>query len=485
VLGLAVAVGGTTSTSAQPRSPGYVEAETAFESTFNIEQRLIFQVLMTAAGYWNAVPNENFSQRLFRAVQRFQSENGFAPDGIGDKAQLDRLFAVAGPMLDLWGFRKVSHPSRRVVVWIPFGLALRAVRNEFGLSYTDPKNRVRIDFTTVPNIGIARNYAAILDMLTQERAKVHYKVMKDGWYVVSATTPDSIDHYLRYHQDGTHVTGFTLSWNNANGNVSGERIAILMSASLWSSMTGASFIDPPSAEPKVAVARPTPTPPTPPQIAPTAPEPSKPKTSRGSSGTGFFVSQDGTLLTNAHVVDECSTIRIKPDGGQPVAARLLASDKANDLALLKVDYRPTKIAAIRIGIRLGEPVAAFGFPLSSVLASTGNFTLGNVTALAGLGDDTRHIQVSAPVQPGNSGGPLFDHQGNVVGMVTYKLDALKTVLASGDIPQNVNFALKASAAASFLESNRVSFETGSATATMGPADLADHGKAISAFISCN
>nr|WP_152718071.1 serine protease [Microvirga tunisiensis] len=132
------------------------------------------------------------------------------------------------------------------------------------------------------------------------------------------------------------------------------------------------------------------------------------------------------MLTNAHVVDECTTIRVTLDGREPLPARLAASDKANDLALLRVDHRPTKLAAIRIGIRLGEPVAVFGFPLSNVLASTGNFTLGNVTALAGLGDDTRHIQISAPVQPGNSGGPLLDHQGNLVGVVTYKLNALKT-----------------------------------------------------------
>jgi serine protease Do len=106
-------------------------------------------------------------------------------------------------------------------------------------------------------------------------------------------------------------------------------------------------------------------------------------------------------------------------------------------------------------------------------------------ALAGMGDDTRHIQVSAPIQPGNSGGPLLDHQGNVVGIVTSKLNAIRTAVASGDIPQNVNFTLKPSAAASFLESNRVPFENGSATAAMNPTDLADHAKAVSAFVTCN
>ncbi|MGI8568125.1 MAG: S1 family peptidase, partial [Methylocella sp.] len=69
-------------------------------------------------------------------------------------------------------------------------------------------------------------------------------------------------------------------------------------------------------------------------------------------------------------------------------------------------------------------VAAFGFPLAGLLATSGNFTLGNVTAVAGLGDDTRILQISAPVQPGSSGGPLLDYSGNVVGVVEGKLNAI-------------------------------------------------------------
>jgi serine protease Do len=185
---LAAMASGVPSAIAQARLRGYVEAESAFQSTFNVEQRLIFQVLLTSAGYWNAVPNENFNQRLFKAVQRFQAENGLTPDGAVDKAQLDRLLTVATPMLDLWGFRKVSHPSRRSVIWVPFGLGLQAVRNEFGLTYVDLGKRVKVEFTTVPNIGIAQNYTAVLNMIVQERAKIHYRVMKDGWFVISATT---------------------------------------------------------------------------------------------------------------------------------------------------------------------------------------------------------------------------------------------------------------------------------------------------------
>ncbi|MFX4941208.1 serine protease, partial [Acinetobacter baumannii] len=94
-----------------------------------------------------------------------------------------------------------------------------------------------------------------------------------------------------------------------------------------------------------------------------------------------------------------------------------------------------KIAAVRMGVRLGEGVAVFGYPLSGMLSTSGNFTLGNVTALSGLGDDSRYFQISAPVQPGNSGGPLVDANGNLIGVVTSKLNALKVMVATnGDIP---------------------------------------------------
>ena len=97
-----------------PRPPGYAEAESIYQTALSAEQRVFIQVLLTAAGYWNAVPNENFNGRLFRAIQRFEEENGLAANGILDKAQFERLSRVAGPLFAQWGFRKVTHPTRRV-----------------------------------------------------------------------------------------------------------------------------------------------------------------------------------------------------------------------------------------------------------------------------------------------------------------------------------------------------------------------------------
>lgn len=85
--------------------------------------------------------------------------------------------------------------------------------------------------------------------------------------------------------------------------------------------------------------------------------------------------------------------------------------------------------------RLGASVAVLGYPLRQILAPSINITAGIVSSLARLGGDLRHLQITAPVQPGNSGGPLVDDRGLVVGVVSAKLDTLKVAVATGDVPQ--------------------------------------------------
>jgi S1-C subfamily serine protease len=204
-----------------------------------------------------------------------------------------------------------------------------------------------------------------------------------------------------------------------------------------------------------------------------------------STGTGFFVSREGHVLTNAHVVDGCSTAEVLRPGGKPEPAVISARDVTNDLALLSINSRGSTAPHLRTGVRTGEAIAVYGYPHFGMLSSTGNFTIGNVTASSGLNDDSRMLQISAPIQSGNSGGPLVDQSGNVVGVIVSKLNVLSVLKAKGDLPQNVNFAIKASVARSFLEANGVKEATARPSATeLPPADLADAVKQFTVLIAC-
>jgi uncharacterized protein len=198
------------------------------------------------------------------------------------------------------------------------------------------------------------------------------------------------------------------------------------------------------------------------------------------SGTAFFVSEDGQALTNAHVVESCRYIVA---GGRD--AQLFALDKANDLALIGTGLRPARWVRWRLSVRQGEDVIVYGFPLAGVLSSGGNVATGNVTALSGLRDDSRFLQISAPVQPGNSGGPLFDRQGNVVGIVVSKLNALRVASATGDIPQNINFAIKASVAFAFLDAQGVTHsETPTAPQDLSTPEITTRAQAMVTQVVC-
>ncbi|ABE39653.1 peptidase S1 and S6, chymotrypsin/Hap [Rhodopseudomonas palustris BisB5] len=211
----------------------------------------------------------------------------------------------------------------------------------------------------------------------------------------------------------------------------------------------------------------------------------KPKRNARSSGTGFYVSGNGHIVTNNHVIAECSAINVIPPGGAPLRATLVAKDKTNDLAILKTSSSPPAVPGLRTQMRLGEAVYVFGFPLTGILSTSGNFTAGAITATTGMEDDTRLAQISAPVQPGNSGGPLLDKYGNVVGVIVSKLNALNIAAATKDIPQNVNFAIKSGIATNFLDSSGVLPSGTVSTRELPPEAIADLAKSFTVQVLCN
>lgn len=172
-----------------------------------------------------------------------------------------------------------------------------------------------------------------------------------------------------------------------------------------------------------------------------------------TSGTGFPLSRNGLLATNWHVVADAKNISVAfPGWNDSVSAEVVIRDAVNDLAVLRL-ADSTKLAAAcpeppfqlssSNRVTLGEHVSVIGYPLTPMLGSTPKFSDGVISSKTGYQDDPTSLQISAQIQPGSSGSPLFDSDGNIVGVVVATLDAAKVYRAASALPQNVNFAIKA------------------------------------------
>lgn len=158
----------------------------------------------------------------------------------------------------------------------------------------------------------------------------------------------------------------------------------------------------------------------------------------GGSGTGFLISADGLIVTNHHVIDGANTIEVH-QGPVIYRASIIARDAANDLAVLKTEMKgtPLRLASAR-AIARGDEVLTLGYPLPEEQGEMQKATFGRINATSGFQDDARYLQIDVPIQPGNSGGPLLNKRGEVIGIVS-------ATLTGGDaraVPQNVNYAVK-------------------------------------------
>lgn len=178
---------------------------------------------------------------------------------------------------------------------------------------------------------------------------------------------------------------------------------------------------------------------------------------RTGFGTGFCITESGILATSYHVVADAASIFVHLADNK-FHAKTVAVDETNDLALLKIDFPNCPHIPIGDsgGTSLGNEVFTIGFPNPIVQGRKPKFAKGDIAALSGVGDDPRMFQVSVPLQPGNSGGPLVTVEGEVIGVVTAKLDPAIAERVSGMTPEAVNYAVKSIYLRALLETIAVS-----------------------------
>ncbi|MDR2578345.1 MAG: serine protease [Chitinispirillales bacterium] len=162
------------------------------------------------------------------------------------------------------------------------------------------------------------------------------------------------------------------------------------------------------------------------------------------TGTGFFINKNGVIVTCAHVIDGADKVTVRIDGIEHPAL-VLAKNATTDLALLKIDYRNRfhfGVTNFSNTVNLGDRVYVMGFPMSEILSSDIRLTDGIVSARSGIEGNPIYFQISAPVQPGNSGGPILSRRFNVIGVAAHQLGDMAALNSSGQLPQNVNFGVK-------------------------------------------
>ncbi len=203
-----------------------------------------------------------------------------------------------------------------------------------------------------------------------------------------------------------------------------------------------------------------------------------------ASGSGFVISIGGAIVTNHHVVENCDAVAVRINNKQ-YDARVLAAVEKTDLALLQPIFREGTENSYRVAriaredeIFLGEQVGVFGWPLRGTLSQDGVFTSGTLSAKSGPDGNADMVQISAPIQLGNSGGPVFGDSGRVIGVVRSQLDRPDA--------QNVNFAVKASVLRNFLLRYKQAFYVAESQTrkTLPTRELAELGRQVSVQILC-
>ena len=208
-----------------------------------------------------------------------------------------------------------------------------------------------------------------------------------------------------------------------------------------------------------------------------------PENMQMSFGSGMLVSEDGYILTNYHVVDGCKEIAVDPSSQK---ATQIGEDRNSDLALLFLENGngSAHVKFRKRVVSIGEDVIAVGFPLPGIVDGL-TVTKGQISSSSGIGGDSRHVQISAPIQPGSSGGPLLDKSGRVIGMVFSTLDPIKQVVESGYIPQNVNFAIRSHVLIPFLDLYGVQYEVSDVDTEKFTENIAEEASQIAVRITCS
>lgn len=415
---------------------------------------------LIATGDFQGLWEFGFTHRLYNAVIAFQQREGMLVDGILAPPVQERLTRAAATFF-------VDVPTEHARI-DPYGADLRVPRSLFDTVTDTPskhsyeRNDKTLSLSFESYTDAASSFERIFQRLSRSSPQriVDYKKFHPGYFAINGTFNGRKFYSWMSRVAGGSV-GFTLAWDSS-WNEKAPKIATLMANTFVPE--NASQL-PTSAQTDQSRKHADSS-----QQSPSQPETPKSATDGTIySGTGFQVTAEGHVLTNYHVIAKCSVIVVKRGDDVPVVAAVAASDVKNDLAVIKPELKlASKAAVFRKGdpVRAGEDIVVFGYPKIDILSQTGNLVTGNVAALAGVGNDSTKYQISAPVQHGNSGGPVSDRSGHIIGVVVARLE-------QDSQDQNINFAIKSSIAETFLDAHNLQYLTSIDAKSLSTPEIGD------------
>ena len=446
----------------------YQQAKGQFDG-LDLDSKISITLGLIGTGDFDGLFYYGFTKRLYKAVNAFKAREGLSTDGILDKSEIKLLSSKANPFLGSLGLKFYSHPTFISKLFVPRSAFDTETTTQHGFAFERDDSNLSLSFDAYSYSE--KSFSDLYSSTTRvnSQRQVDYKLNRDTFFVVNGVNKGR-NFYTWMSATSKGSTGFTLSWSPAWATV-GKKISILL-ANTYISESKTS--DPNNVSPPDD------------QQSSINNEPRVELPSSGT-GTGFKVTDDGHVLTNFHVAGRCQKILLLKPGEISIAAQLVSADETNDLALLKAERSlGGTTAKFNAGSqpKAGSDIVVYGFPLAGTLSTSGNVVTGNITALAGMGNDSRLFQISAPVQPGNSGGPVIDRYGNVVAVIVSKLNVLAMSKITGDISQNVNFAIKGNVATNFMEGVGAKFQTDSSLTPLDTPTIGEKAQGFTYLVEC-
>ena len=468
---------------AHRRSSPTSEAEVAAQAAEHYreltrELRRTVQDHLVWTGHYDGFLDGIIGPRSRAAVAAFQETLGAQADGLLTEEEAEKLFEAGAKRREEARFTLGNETVAGLYIGLPYAIADFAGEAEDGIFYNDGEERFRI--RTFRSTGVdGKLFAdeAFADVEGYKRSYVHV----DGGQVVVIGL-DATEHlYLRALRRGNELRGFYVWYDKALDETHRHLVVAMANSLRWGELQAPVARTPPNERfgdlPRGIPGLPDASAGLSPESRPL--DPNEPL----STGTAFAVNGDGTFVTNAHVIATCGRVTVGTFG----EARVVNKDDDLDLAILAVP-QARGIVPARLAdddAMLAESVLAFGFPLPETLGASLGVSRGSVSSLVGAVATREQFRMTAAVQPGNSGGPLLDEEGRVIGVVTSKLNAMEIANQIGDIPQSMNFAVKVSALRAYLAGLEIGVATLARTGTIvsGPR-IARAAAAFTQPVSC-